>query len=400
MPRNGACYATCSPLRSERRAAIDPFEWHLKTHRILTIEAMGPMLEEPECAETRSGSCLWNATFRAHAFTVLLAAASTGGCDWRHGALDPAAVESNQIGQLFWVFFWLSWVIFAMVVIATALAYVRASRRRDAEMEELSRDPALERRMRGAVTASTITSVAILIGLLIASVASGRKLSDLGRDVPMTVEVTAHQWWWEVRYPGASPDQSFSTANELHVPVGRNVTAVLRSADVIHSFWVPRLTGKRDLIPGQTTAVAFRANTAGTFPGRCAEFCGVQHARMDLSVVAEDDDSFERWRSSQRAPGASVVTEGDRRGQAFFMRSSCATCHRISGTPALATVGPDLTHVAARRVLAAGALPNDARSMAGWVKDPQRFKPGAQMPPTPLSDEDVAALVTYLGSLR
>jgi cytochrome c oxidase subunit 2 len=322
------------------------------------------------------------------------------GCGWRRGALAPAAAESSRIDQLFWVFHWLSWAIFAGVVVTTLIAYLRGHKRSDAELEELSRDPALERRMGRAVAASTVVSVAILIGLLVASVASGRSLSDLGRDVPLSIEVTAHQWWWEVRYPGASPDQSFSTANELHVPAGRNVNVVLRSTDVIHSFWVPRLTGKRDLIPGRTTVVAFRVNETGTYPGRCAEFCGVEHARMDLMVIAEEAAAFERWRSLQRSPGAPAGTEGTQVGQAVFMRSSCAACHRIAGTPALATVGPDLTHVASRSMLAAGALPNNPQSMKGWVKDPQRFKPGAQMPATPLSEGDVAALVTYLGVLR
>jgi cytochrome c oxidase subunit 2 len=334
------------------------------------------------------------------AIAFLFVLLGTAGCELRRGALAPASAEALDIGRLFWVFFWLSWVIFALVTVATAVACWRARSSGGAEREEHPEDPLVERKLCRAVVASTATSVVILLGLLVASVASGRGLSDLGREAPVTIQVTAHQWWWEVKYPGPTVDQSFATANELHVPTGRNVRIVLQSADVIHSFWVPSLTGKRDLIPNRTTVVAFRVDGNGAYPGRCAEFCGVEHARMDLTVVAESPAAFERWRASQRAPAAPPSTPEATHGEAVFMSNTCVSCHRIAGTAALATVGPELTHLASRGSLAAGALPRTRRSTVDWVRDPQRFKPGAHMPATPLSDTDAAALADYLDSLR
>ncbi|HEU4631525.1 MAG TPA: cytochrome c oxidase subunit II [Gemmatimonadaceae bacterium] len=228
------------------------------------------------------------------------------------------------------------------------------------------------------------------------------------------IVVTGHQWWWEVRYPGAG----VVTANELHVPVGVPVRLVLRSADVIHSFWVPRLGGKLDLVPGASNTLRLRADSAGVYPGECAEYCGVQHAHMGVTVVAEPPRAYAAWLAAQRAParappdgaiddatadasvddttGATGAADGAR----VLLSVGCAACHTVRGTPAAGTVGPDLTHVASRRTLGAGVVPNTPGYLAGWVADPQALKPGSHMPAVPLTGAELQALVDYLTQLR
>jgi cytochrome c oxidase subunit 2 len=221
-------------------------------------------------------------------------------------------------------------------------------------------------------------------------------LSAAGRDPTLTVEVTGHDWWWEVRYP----DRHVTTANEIHILVGQPVRLVLRSADVIHSFWVPQLAAKTDLIPGKTNVTWLQARVAGTYRGQCAEYCGLQHAHMALLVVADPPEAFAAWVRQQRAtataPGAPLAASG----RAVFERSSCAACHSIGGTTARGTIGPNLTHLGSRHTIGAGTLPNTPDNLAAWITDPQAAKPGAAMPPQPLTPQELRALVAYLESRR
>ncbi|HEX3598461.1 MAG TPA: cytochrome c oxidase subunit II [Polyangiaceae bacterium] len=332
---------------------------------------------------------------------LVLEALALSGCGYR-GALAPVSPEAIELGRTFWLFFWTSWVVFGLVLLVTVVACVRGARRLSPSVADgkPSPDPNLERKLRKWVTASTVTTVIILFGLLIASVASGRRLSELEVEAPLHVHVTAHQWWWEIRYPGDKPADLLVTANELHVPVGRPVELELESADVIHSFWVPRITGKRDLIPSHVNGLLFRVDEPGTYPGRCAEFCGLEHARMDLAVVAELPGAFERWLSAQRRPAREPTTELAARGALVVTRGACATCHNVSGTPAAASNGPDLTHFASRSLLAAGAAPMTRAGLTGWVADPARFKPGTHMPAIGLAPDDLSAAVEYLEGLR
>jgi cytochrome c oxidase subunit 2 len=203
-----------------------------------------------------------------------------------------------------------------------------------------------------------------------------------------------------VRYLDPLPSSSFSTANEIHIPVGQPVELTLRSVDVIHSFWVPNLHGKKDLIPGQVNTLVLQADRPGIFRGQCAEFCGLQHANMALYVVAEPPDEFARWQERQRRPAPEPATDAARRGRDVFMASSCVLCHKIGGTMAGGVAGPDLTHVASRLSLAAGTLPNTRGHRAGWIVDPQMHKPGNNMPPNLLSPGDLQALLSYLDTLR
>jgi cytochrome c oxidase subunit 2 len=220
------------------------------------------------------------------------------------------------------------------------------------------------------------------------------------REHMLTIEVTGHQWWWEGTYSDPSVRGRFTTANEFHIPVGQPVLFVLNADDVIHSFWVPNLAGKKDLVPGRTQSWWFQADTPGVYRGQCAEFCGYQHAKMALFVVAEPPARYTQWAQASLSQAVPPSDPQAIRGQQVFMRGSCALCHNIEGTPAASHAGPDLTHLASRRTIAAGTIRNTRGNLAGWIIDPQRIKPGAHMPPNHMSSTDLEALLTYLQSLK
>jgi cytochrome c oxidase subunit 2 len=236
--------------------------------------------------------------------------------------------------------------------------------------------------------------------LLDASVRTSRAIARAERDAPLVIEVTGLQYWWSVRYAEGPAADRFETANEIHVPVGRAVRLVLNARDVIHSFWVPALHGKKDLIPGRANELFLRADRPGIYMGQCAEFCGAQHAKMRIAVVAETPEAFEAWRARQREAARAPATDAERRGQRLFLAGSCALCHTIQGTSAGGRLGPYLTHVGSRLKLASNTLPNTPGHLAGWVLDPQNVKPGTRMPPSQLSGADVQAVLAYLRSLE
>lgn len=254
--------------------------------------------------------------------------------------------------------------------------------------------------MRTAVVVATGLTIAVLFGFLIFDISVGRAItSNPGKDA-IQIRVTGHQWWWEVQYRDSLPQNWVTTANEIHVPVGHPVVFELRSADVIHSFWPPNLSAKRDQIPGDENSLWFQADSAGMFRGLCAEFCGHQHAKMDFLVVAESPNSFASWLARQRDTALTPTDSASLRGQQVFLGSSCVMCHAIAGTPAGSRIGPDLTHLASRLTIAAGTLANNRSNLTGWIVDPQVIKPGVRMPPSQLSGPDLLALVTYLESLK
>jgi cytochrome c oxidase subunit 2 len=257
-----------------------------------------------------------------------------------------------------------------------------------------------ERRLTAAVGAALALTVITLIGLLVASVGTGRSIAALHASSAITIEVTGHQWWWEVTYDDAVPSRRVTTANEIHVPLGRPVVLKVTSRDVIHSFWAPALQGKRDLIPGYTTAIWMQVDRPGLFRGQCAEFCGLQHAHMAFDVVAEPGENFERWLEAMRQPAAAPQSAAARHGHEVFMSSRCAGCHTIQGTAAHGQVAPDLTHLATRTTVGAGTLPNTPDHLLAWVRDSQVSKPGNQMPPNPLSVDELQALLVYLETLQ
>jgi cytochrome c oxidase subunit II len=323
-------------------------------------------------------------------------------------ALEPGGPQAETIASLWDVFLWISVAVWVLVVAFLAIAAARARVRAGTggpvaslAADPLGGDPARDRRLvRGVIAAGALT-VAVLIGLLVASIAAGAALADL-EDEPgaIHVRITGRQWWWQIDYEPEAPERTAVTANELHVPVGRPVHLELTSSDVIHSFWVPSLHGKRDLIPGRVNRTWIRADEPGTYRGQCAEFCGLEHARMALTVIAEPQADFDAWLARQREPAAEPQTDAQRRGQRVFLGAPCALCHTIAGTQAGGRLGPDLTHFAGRTTIGAGAVPSTVGHLAGWIADPQAIKPGARMPAISLPPDDLLALVAYLETLQ
>jgi cytochrome c oxidase subunit 2 len=307
--------------------------------------------------------------------------------------LDAHGPAAARIVQLAWLLFGVCGLVYIAVLLATVWALAR--KRRDSDDS-----PETDRRLRYTITAAAITTVAILAGLLVASERTGQGLITPPGRGAVTIDVIGRQWWWEFQYRDVTPSDWVSSPNELHLPVGVPVVLRAISRDVIHSFWVPQLHGKRDLIPGQITEMWIQADTPGVYRGRCAEFCGHQHAQMALTVVAESTDQFQTWIQQQRRPAREPVAADERTGRDFFLTTTCATCHSIRGTSAAARIGPDLTHLASRRSIAAATLPNDRRHLEDWIRRAQSIKPGVRMPSHQLSDDDAASLVAYLRSLR
>jgi cytochrome c oxidase subunit II len=248
----------------------------------------------------------------------------------------------------------------------------------------------------------TAIPILILAAVLVLMIGTMREISasapPRGGAAAMHVLARGYQWWWEFRYPTASGD--VVTANELHIPASTAIDLDLESGDVIHSFWVPELAGKTDLIPGHTNHLRLYASHPGMYSGQCAEFCGVEHAWMRITVVAQSPADFQRWLDGQAAVRTAPSGPATEAGERVFLANVCVSCHVVRGTTAGGTAGPDLTHVASRMTLGAGVLPNDAASLRAWLADPQRYKPGSLMPRVPVSAADLDALVTYLGSLK
>jgi cytochrome c oxidase subunit II len=316
-------------------------------------------------------------------------------------ALAPAGPQAARLAGVTWTFIAVCAVVYVAVMVALLTALVR--RGRDAPGEASGEAPDEKARLRVVAAAGGLTTL-ILLGLLIVSVRAGHGLNPMrGAHDTLTVRVTARQWWWEFQYPGDAPNQRVTTANELHIPTGRPLLLELVSRDVIHSFWVPALHGKRDLIPGHDSTTYIQADRPGVFRGQCAEFCGAQHAKMGFVVLAQPESEFQAWLDQQRRPATAadaIASAPVRHGHDLFVGGTCPMCHTVVGTIAGATMGPDLTHIASRTTLAAGSVPNVRDHLARWIADAQAIKPGSRMPPTPLASEDLNDLLDYLETLR
>jgi len=314
--------------------------------------------------------------------------------------LQPAGPQAGHIHALWLLMLGVCSIVLIAITVAMLLAVRRASRGDEStpgDAAALSRD---EHRIHRAVGISVCLSIAGLLLLFGASVITDRALAQLPLNDGVHIRLVGHQWWWEATYDDPTPSNVFTTANELHIPVGRPVMMTLRASDVIHSLWIPNLAGKKDLIPGRTNTLALRADAPGVYRAQCAEFCGWQHANMALFVVAESPADFARWLDAQRKPAAEPTTDAMKHGRDVFEKGTCAMCHAIKGTSANAARAPDLTHVASRRSLGAGVIPNTAEHRAAWVGNAQAIKPGTNMPPQPLPAADFDALLAYLGSLQ
>jgi cytochrome c oxidase subunit 2 len=336
------------------------------------------------------------ATSETRARPIAIAAGAAlfaSACGGNQSMFNPQGPAARSISSLGWLLLGLSVVVYLLTMAALAWALMRRRQPDDGS-------PQTARTLtRGVAVAVAVTTV-ILIGLGIISFVAGRGLTSPSGPGAIQVEVTGHQWWWNFRYTDVSLPEYVDSPNELHIPVGVPVVLKVTSSDVIHSFWVPNLHGKRDLIPGVITHTWIEADAPGVYRGQCAEFCGLQHAHMSFTVVAEPMDRFLAWLRRERQPAAEPSDDAQRHGRDVFMQTTCVTCHTIRGTQAASHVGPELTHVGRRLTIAAGTLPNVRGHLAGWIADPQAIKPGAHMPPNPLPAQDLQAVLAYIRSLR
>ncbi|MDQ6679797.1 MAG: cytochrome c oxidase subunit II [Pseudomonadota bacterium] len=304
----------------------------------------------------------------------------------------PAGDPATRLG-------WGLGIVSIIVVLVITVLLLAALMRRRARAED-PRDLAVRSDEGGmswlyvGVGVSTVVLIACAVWTMftVAAVAMPAR-TDL------TLQVTAAQWWWSVRYESSEPDRVFTTANEIHIPVGRPVRIELKSQDVIHSFWIPHLGGKMDVIPGQTNVTWLQADAPGVYRGQCGEYCGAQHAHMAMYVIADAPRDYATWVGDQLRDAAVPASEPVRLGEHAFL-AHCAACHAVRGTAAGGILGPDLTHLMSRRTIAAGLLPNTPGNLAAWIADSQALKPGSRMPALALSGSDLNAVMTYLQTLH
>jgi cytochrome c oxidase subunit 2 len=296
-------------------------------------------------------------------------------------ALSPAGPEGEVLAEMAWVLFIGALLIF-LAVMALAAWAVFGSRSSTARLGERALI------VGGGIVFTTVT----LAALLVYSLVRGESVQPPADDAAVRIEVTGEQWWWRVRYLDAQGRPDFETANEIRIPAGQPVLLELKSADVIHSFWVPSLAGKLDMIPGRTNRLRLLASRPGEYRGQCAEYCGGPHAFMAFFVIAEDEGAFQQWVSRQKTSAG--------KSNELFTRH-CSACHAIRGTAAAGKLGPDLTHVGSRRTIGAALLPMNAGSLAGWIASSQHLKPGNLMPSfRHFSSEELRELVAYLETLK
>ena len=316
-----------------------------------------------------------------------------GGCA-RHAPQDtlkPAGPLSHKIDNLFFLTFWIAVVVFVVVEGGIVLAVLRGRHR-------ARRDPeAIPAQTHGHLPIEITWTVIPAILLLALAVPTVKTIFDLARKPkgdPLEITVVGHQWWWEYRYPSLG----VTTANELHIPTDRPVYLNLESVDVIHSFWVPKLNGKRDVVPGRINHLNLRAVQPGTYYGQCVEYCGASHANMRLRAVAQTPADFRRWVDDQRrAPSA--PTGQAAQGLAVFEAKPCIGCHTINGISE-GNVGPNLTHLQSRTTFAGAIFAMSPQNLAAWLRDPPGEKPGSRMPNLHLTEDEIAKLVAYLETLK
>jgi len=329
------------------------------------------------------------------AMTIVAAALALSACsgEFPQSTLHPTADFGERIDDLFRVVFW--WALGVFVVVEAALLFVIVRYRE----RPTSKEP---KHIHGSTLlelAWTLAPAVVLVFIAVPTIQTIFETDGTAAEGALEIEVIGHQWWWEFRYP----EYGITTANEMHVPQGRPIALSMTSADVIHSFWVPKLGGKRDLMPRRTTRLAFTPDSLGDFYGQCAEFCGASHANMRFHVMVDAGSDFDSWVQLQQAPPvmAESLTGLALQGAGLFANpaKTCMACHTVQGvTPGM--LGPNLTHVGSRSTIASGILPNTEDGLARWLRDPVREKPGSLMPKPPLDDEEIAALVAYLRSLQ
>ena len=323
----------------------------------------------------------------ARAGPAILLALGLAGCSGQQSALAPAGEGAERLASLFWTMSAGAVVIWALVVGAA----VYASRLRPG--------PHSERIGRVLLWGGTAFSTAVLTGLLVFGLMLMPDLRAAGDRLKITV--SGEQWWWRVRYLAPGGSGPIESANEVRLPLGQRVELELTSPDTIHSFWIPPLGGKVDMIPGRVTRLVLEPTRTGTFRGACAEFCGTSHALMAFSVVVLEEAAFEDWLADEAAPATAPGSAAEALGQELFLQVGCGACHTVRGTAADGTIGPDLTHLARRATLGAGTLPNSSDALVRWIAHTEAIKPDVRMPSFgALPDEHIEAIAAYLEGLE
>jgi cytochrome c oxidase subunit II len=312
------------------------------------------------------------------------------------GLFAPAGTGAHEVSPLLWGLIWLSVIVVVLIALAVVVGIaVRTTGDRDPKLVPVARSGNGLWWIYGGVGVSTLVLIAF-IGWTVATIAGIAKPPVAAA---FTIDVSARQWWWGFHYEDADGARAFTTANEIHIPVGQPVHFNLTSPDVIHSFWIPALGGKTDVIPGQTNEMWLEAEKPGVYRGQCSEYCGQEHAEMGLYVIAEPEAQFDAWRVAQEAAAAPPATTDIQTGLTHFI-VRCGSCHTVSGTAADGTKGPDLTHVMSRSTIAAGMLDNNIGNLSGWIANPQGIKPSALMPDIPLSGPEFQSILAYVETLK
>jgi cytochrome c oxidase subunit 2 len=320
----------------------------------------------------------------------------TSACQAETSVFNPRGDGARHIADLWMIMLIIAVVVYLQVIALFSLAVFRRGRASAAESVPPDTRPPSRRALLFIIANGIAIPLVILAVVFGFNLVTLEALSPSGTVSALTIEVIGHRWWWEVRYPA----HDVVTANEIVIPTGSQVELRLTSADVIHSLWVPVLNGKADLIPGQTNRMRLHTDEAGVYHGFCAELCGVQHAKMRFQVIAQPPEDFEAWLAQQQQSAPAPQDALTLRGQQIFLGTACVYCHTVRGTNASGVIGPDLTHLASRRTLAAGIVPNTPGYLSGWIVDPQSIKPGNLMPPMYIESADLQALLAYLETLQ
>lgn len=326
----------------------------------------------------------------AAALVIAVVAGACGG-EYPQSALHPESDFAERLDVLFAQIFW--WAVGVFVVVEGILLYTVFRWRENPERgrpKEVHGHTLME-------IGWTLVPALILVAIAIPTIRTIFIVDNPTTDPDaLTVEAIGRQWWWEFNYP----ELGIKTANEIHIPVGRTIDVRVRSADVLHSFWVPRLGGKRDLVPGRENQIWFTADSTGVYWGQCAEYCGTAHALMSFRVIVDTPEDFDAW-AAVNAGGAITIQDAEARaGKAVFESNACVSCHTIRGTIAQGQFGPDLTHFGSRLTIGAGILDNTPENLRYWIDSTQHAKPGNFMPEVQLTDAQVAQLAAYLLALR
>ncbi|PYT01625.1 MAG: cytochrome c oxidase subunit II [Acidobacteria bacterium] len=338
-----------------------------------------------------------------HLKPLALASASFlfSSCGGNQSAVDAAGIQAERLQNLWWLFFGVCTAVYIIVMTVLVIAFFRNRRAGADTLPEIGHEPPGENRAAYTVKGAVAVTVVILFVLMFVSFRTGSAINTLSQsEDQLSIKVTGNQWWWNVEYKDADPSKNVTTANELHLPLGRTVKVELQSNDVIHSIWLPNMHGKKDLIPNYPTVFYFRPDKIGTYWGQCAEFCGYEHAKMRFIVIVETPEEFDAWLKAGQQPSVTPTDPTQQHGQQIFLTSVCTQCHTVQGTNASGRVGPNLTHVASRQYIAAGSLQNTREHLRSWITDPQAIKPGNRMPMNTYSEEDLDALVSYIESLK